>query len=375
MCVHTLQSALESGQEARIVQIDFRAAFDRVNHQEILYRLSSVGIGGSVLSVLTQFLSNRSQFVLLDGCRSKLVNVVSGVPQGSVLGPLLLLLYTSEFFSILDNKFIGYADDSTLMAVVPSPDARVTVAESLNRDLVRVNASCDLWGMKLNASKTKTMIVSRSRTMHLQSPPLTIDGTVLKESDDLDILRVTFDSKLTFEKHLRSVSRAASQRLGILRKSWRVFHDKLLIWRCFWGFVLPVLENYSAVWCSAADTHLKLLDRVVSGACFIAGGVLNCDLSHRRSVAVVWLWLYKIRCKPKHPLCGALPVPYAPVRVSRGAFIVHRYTFAPPRCRTSQYRRTFIHLSVSLWNDLVDPVFDGVRLAGFKSRSNAFLLA
>ena len=77
------------------------AAFDRVNHQGILYRLSSVGIGGSVLSVLTQFLSNRSQCVLVDGCRSKLVNVVSGVPQGNVLGPLLFLLYTSEFFFIL----------------------------------------------------------------------------------------------------------------------------------------------------------------------------------------------------------------------------------------------------------------------------------
>ena len=89
------------------------------------------------------------------------------------------------------------------MAVVPSPGARVTVAESLNRDLVRVNAWCDLLGMKLNASKTKTMIVFRSLTMHPQSPPLTIDGTVLKESDDLDILGVTFDSMLTFEKHLR----------------------------------------------------------------------------------------------------------------------------------------------------------------------------
>ena len=133
--------------------------------------------------------------------------------------------------------------------------------------------------------------------MHPQSPPLTIDGTVLKESDDLDILSVTFDAKLTFEKHLRSVSRAASQRLGILRKSWRVFHDRLLIGRSFWGLVLPVLEYCSALWCSAADTYLKLLDRAVSGACFLAGGVLNCNLSHRRSVAVLCM-LYKIRCNP-----------------------------------------------------------------------------
>ena len=95
-CVsYILQSALESGQEARIVQI---ADFDRVNHLSILYKLCSVGIGGYVLSTLTQFLSNRSEHVLADGCRSKLVNVVPGVPQGSVLGPLLIFLYTSEVF-------------------------------------------------------------------------------------------------------------------------------------------------------------------------------------------------------------------------------------------------------------------------------------
>ena len=132
--------------------------------------------------------------------------------------------------------------------------------------------TCGLWGMKSNASKTKTMIVSRSLTMHPKSPQLTIGETVLKESDDLVILGVTFDSKMTFEKHLRSVSRAASQRLGILRKSWRVFHDRSLFGRCFRGFVLRVCEYCSAVWCSAADTHLKLLDRAVSGARFLTGG-------------------------------------------------------------------------------------------------------
>ena len=106
LCVaHTLQSALEMGQEARIVQIDFNTAFDRVNRQGILFKLCSVGVGGSVLSVLTQFLSNRSQYVVVDGCRSKLINVVSGVPEGSVLGPLLFLLYTADLFSLVETSF------------------------------------------------------------------------------------------------------------------------------------------------------------------------------------------------------------------------------------------------------------------------------
>ena len=86
-----------------------------------------------------------------------------------------------------------------------------------------------------------------------------------------------------------------SERLGILRKFWRVFHDRSLFGRCFQGFVLPVLEYCSAVWCSAANMHLKLLDRAVSGAWFLTGGVFQCDIAHRQSVAVLCM-LYKIRC-------------------------------------------------------------------------------
>ena len=78
--------------------------------------------------------------------------------------------------------------------------------------------------------------------------------------------------------------------------------------------------------------------------------------------------LYKIRCNPVHPLNGALPGPYVPARVTRGALAAHRYTYPPPRCRTLQYSRTFIPFSVSLWNDLANPVFDGVGLAGFKGQ-------
>ena len=113
--------------------------------------------------------------------------------------------------------------------------------------------------------------------MHNASPaiPLTIDGTVLKESDDLDILGVSFDSKLTFEKHLRFVSRAASQRLGILRKSWLVFHDRLLIGDAFEVLSCQFWNTVLQCGVCLPMTHLKLLDRIVSGACFLAGGVLK----------------------------------------------------------------------------------------------------
>ena len=115
-----------------------------------------------MFSTLTKFLSNRSRHVMLDGCRSKLVNVVSGAAHGNVFGSVIVPSVHLAAFSIMGNKLMGYADSSTLMAVLPSTGVRVIVAESLIRDFGRVREWRDLWGMKLNATKTKTMIVSRS---------------------------------------------------------------------------------------------------------------------------------------------------------------------------------------------------------------------
>ena len=85
--------------------------------------------------------------------------------------------------------------------------------------------------------------------------------------------------------------------------------------------------------------------------------------------------LFKIKSNPMHPLSGALPLPYVLAHVTPGALVAHRHSFTPPRCNTSQCHRSFVPLSVSLWNDLSDPVFDGVGLVGFQSRANALLLA
>ena len=102
--------------------------------------------------------------------------------------------------------------------------------------------------------------------------------------------------------------------------------------------------------------------------------MFECDTANRRSVAVVCM-LYMIRCNPIHPLYGALPILYVPVRLAPDALVANRYTYASSRCKTSLFSRTFIPVSVSLWNDLADDVFDGAELAVVKSRTNAFLLA
>ena len=107
-----------------------------MSHSGLLFKLKSIGAGGSVLSICREFLSNRRQRVVVDGVTSECITIVSGVTQGSVLGPLLFILYTSEMFEPVENRLYAYADDSTLLAVVRKPADIPGVADSFNRDLI-----------------------------------------------------------------------------------------------------------------------------------------------------------------------------------------------------------------------------------------------
>ena len=150
-----------------MVGLDFSAAFNHVNHKALIFKLRQLGAGGPFLSILTEFLSNRLQRVAVDGQFNDYRNVISGVPQGSVLGLLLFILYTHDMWFGLENMLVSYADDATLLAHIPSPNKRSDVTESLNRDLSKISTWCTLWGMGLNPNKTQSMIVSRSRTVFL----------------------------------------------------------------------------------------------------------------------------------------------------------------------------------------------------------------
>ena len=161
--------------------------------------MQNIGIGGWILELLNNFLNGRKQRVKVDGVTSDPKPILSGVPQGSVLGPLLFLVYIRDMVFGLENDLIGYADDHSLVAVIKSPQERYEVSQSINRDLERIHEWCGRWGMKLNPSKTKTLLVSRSRTEEPPHPLLRIGNSKLAESDFLTIPGVTLDSHLTFQ--------------------------------------------------------------------------------------------------------------------------------------------------------------------------------
>ena len=123
---------------------------------------------------------------------------------------------------------------------------RSVISDSLNRYLARISEWCKLWNMKMNPNKPQSMIVSRSRTPQPQHPDILIDNVPLTTSDSFKILGITFDSKFTFESHLYSVSSVIAQKLGLLRKSYKIFGDPCVLLRCFNSSTTAVVVSSSA---------------------------------------------------------------------------------------------------------------------------------
>ena len=166
-------------------------------------------------------------------------------------------------YQLVESRLYAYADDSTLLAVVRKLADRPAVAASLNRDFAMIKEWCNHWCIILNLNKTKRLVVSRHRTVNPPDGDLVLSGVSICDSSNLDILSLKFDSRLTFEDHVRGIVFRVSQRIVILRLVKRVFVDTFVLLRCYYAFVLPIHEYCSPVWGSAAKCHLQLNTRCI----------------------------------------------------------------------------------------------------------------
>ena len=147
------------------------------------------------LMLLLGFLSGRVQRVLVDGIHSENVRVISGVPQSSVLGPLLFLLYITDLPIILENTLVGYADDYTLLVEVPEPGSQVEPVLSLNSDLARICDWCKRWGLLVNPMKNMTMLITMSKTLAPIFPNLFVGWHCGGKGDRVEGSRSRFEYK------------------------------------------------------------------------------------------------------------------------------------------------------------------------------------
>ena len=253
---------MDSGQSVDLVLFDYSKAFDVVCHSILIQKLKLLGVDGQLLSWISSFLSDRVMQVCVHGHTSSTRNVCSGVPQGSVLGPLLFLVYINFVGSKLSCTYKIFADDMKLFAsVVRNPvSLHPSTDFSLQHDIDVLFKTSLSWGLHMN--KAKCAVLRFSRRFRDQSQPLyMLDGTQLPVHHSQRDLGVLVDDSLKFHEHIATVTHRASGLCHNFRKS-TVCRSVAFMMFLLKTHIRPVLEYASCLWCTEYADDIRKLERV-----------------------------------------------------------------------------------------------------------------
>ena len=195
---NTFCQALDSGKDVRAVFCDISKAFDRVWHTGLLYKLKAAGVTGEVLEWFKDYLSDRKHRVVLPGAVSDWTSIKAGVPQGSILGPLLFLLYIYDIVIDIGSSIRLFADDTSLFIIVEDP---ITAAGSLNTDLDKISKWAATWLVSFNPTKTESLLVSRKLNKP-HHPTLFMQNHQITEVDSHKHLGIFLSSDCTWHQHI-----------------------------------------------------------------------------------------------------------------------------------------------------------------------------
>jgi len=243
-------SALNSGKQVEVVYTDFAKAFDKVPHQRLLIKLQSYGLDHRLISWITDFLCCRTQKVKINSCYSSPVPVKSGIPQGSVLGPLLFVIYINDLPEVCHNlcSLFLFADDAKLYKVINKCDDLTLLAAACQSLL----EWCDKWCMKLNTDKCKALTLGKSKDLNFNNT-ITFDipyngGVVhLEHISSMKDLGIIIDSELNFKEHIGSKVKQAFSMLAIINRNFSNL-DKVTLKLLYKSLVRSLLEYGHSVW-------------------------------------------------------------------------------------------------------------------------------
>jgi hypothetical protein len=208
---HKIYNAFDKGDEVQGVFLDFSKAFDSVWHEGLLYKLERMGVKGNILHWFRSYLVDRKQRVVINGDTSDPKHLECGVPQGSVLGPLLFLVYINDITDDLESDCFIFADDTSLFEIVKKNIHRAT--DLLNRDLDRINSWCNKWLIRINVSKTKCMLFSRKR-QPTAALPMYLNNQVIESVNVHKHLGMILSKSLDWHDHISYICGKASMRIN-----------------------------------------------------------------------------------------------------------------------------------------------------------------
>ena len=350
-CINDWTENCDEGLGTDVIYMDFAKAFDTVPHKRLLYKLKSVGIRGKALMWLSTFLSQRRQRVLLREASSDWGDVTSGVPQGSILGPILFLIYVNDIPDNISNTAKMFADDTKLY----KPISNISDCHKLQQDLNSLAAWSNQWLLKFNESKCVVLRIKESFDYIY-----TLNGIPLNSVESQKDLGVTISKNLKPSSHIAIATKKANQRLGLIKRCFTdLSADKLFI--LYTSLVRPVIEYGSPTWNPQFQKDIESLDRVQKRAVALSPSLQNKlqPLQRRRWFADMCETYKYIHGLNKSEISNLF---FFPSRQLRG----HSLKLSKPRCRTLLRSHFFSHRVIDSWNSLTERAVTAPSLQAFK---------
>ena len=255
MLMDELYRAAHSKKQVDLILLDFSKAFDKVSHEKLILKLSNYGVRGETLKWVKSFLDNRTQSVVVNGSKSSPIAVPSGVPQGSVLGPLLFLAYINDLPNKVKSRVRLFADDTAIYLAI----ATDTDAKTLQGDLSTLESWEADWDMQFNPSKCQVIHVTKSRKPI--NTTYFLHNTKLEATTSAKYLGVVISDDLSWNTHIDAITKKANQTLGFLRRNIKI-HSEALKSTVYKTLVRPQLEYCSSVWSPHHNTQIQQIEAV-----------------------------------------------------------------------------------------------------------------
>ena len=372
---HQFSKAIDEQKEIRVVFGDITKAFDKVYHPALLQKLANVGIAEEALAWVENYLSNRIQRVVINGESSSWGHVEAGVPQGSVLGPLLFLIYINDIVDIVHTNIRLFADDTVFYVTVEDPQI---ASNELNEDMQAVSEWSREWLLTFNPKKTKEMIISKKRRNAIH-PNLTYEGTIIENVKEHKHLGLLLKSDLSWTPHINSTCTKAMKMVCVLRSLQHRLNRRSLK-TLYFSFIRPVLEYGNIVFSNCTQANDSDLEKVQLAAARAVIGARRFTSHSKIYDETGWETLAARRNKQKLVLMFKIVNKFAPDYLhdllpatvqnrTRYNFRSHS-KFTIFRTRTDLFGNSFFPSVVKMWNSLPIETRKSESLQEFKSKLN-----
>ena len=361
--------AIDEGDRIDVAYFDFAKAFDSVPTKGLLAKIQSYGIHGHILKWLTSFLTQRRQKVLVNGKYSGWCDVLSGVPQRSVLGPILFIIFINDMPDKITSMVHLFADDTKITLRLTNQNQ----TNALQNDIDRLYEWSNRWNLRFNVAKCKTMHIGYHNDKHIYQMGSGESRMDLNQVTSEKDLGITFQDDLQFTKHLADKVKANSI-LGLINRSFQPIDNEMLL-HLYKALVRPHVEYASSVWSPFKLRDIKLIEGVQRRATRLSRDLQNepynirlttlglPTLQFRRERANM-LQVFKI-------LNGYEDIDSSRLfTLSSTGLHGHSLKLFKERSRLLLRKQTFTQHVVDFWNNLIENVVNAPSINAFKSRLN-----